>query len=356
MALRRDITGGGRPERRNAARLAISYVVPLATAVDEDVEELASYLRDLARHVDDVIVVDGSTPMAVASHRQAFGRDVRTVEPWMRTPMGKVGNVLTGVQLAEHEHVVVADDDVRYEPGELHALGHLLVDATVVRPQNWFDPLPWHARFDTARTLLARATGGDWPGTLAFHRSALLAAGGYAGDVLFENLELVRTLRAAGGSEHLALDLLVRRVPPTPAHFRGQQVRQAYDELARPARLLLSLAVLPAAASTWALGRRAPVLLGAATTAAAAEAGRRRAGGKARYPASSSLLAPVWLAWRSVCSWLALGALLRGGARYRGTRLRRAATSPRALRRRFETGCAATDDAAGSTCVAQRVP
>ena len=46
-----------------------------------------------------------------------------------------------------------------------------LATADVVRPQNYFQPLPWHARWDTGRMLLNRVTGGDWPGTLGVRRS-----------------------------------------------------------------------------------------------------------------------------------------------------------------------------------------
>src|SRR5918912_708810 len=76
-----------------------------------------------------------------------------------------------------------------------------LDSADVVRPQNYFDPFPWHACLDTARSLLNRISGGDWPGTLGVRRSRLLATHGYDGKVLFENLELVRTVKAAGGVE-----------------------------------------------------------------------------------------------------------------------------------------------------------
>jgi hypothetical protein len=41
----------------------------------------------------------------------------------------------------------------------------------------------------------------------------------------------------------------------------------------------------------------------------------------------------VWLAERSVTVWMAIGARLRGGVRYRDARLRRAANPLRALRR-----------------------
>jgi hypothetical protein len=93
--------------------------------------------------------------------------------------------------------------------------------------------------------------------------------------------------------------------------------------------LLLPLAVV-------ALARRRLVALvaGMAGASVVAEIGRRRAGGRAVYRVSSTLLAGPWLLWRSVCSWAALGARLRGGVRYRDVRLARAATPRRELQRR----------------------
>jgi hypothetical protein len=295
--------------------------------------ELATYLREIADHTDDVLVVDGSSEEAIASHRNAFGCRIRVVPTEHRTLMGKVGNVLTGLDLARHDKVVIADDDVRYTAEQLRELATRLDEAAVVRPQNYFTPLVWHARIDTARTLLARVTGGDWPGTLGVRRSLVLRAGGYAGDVLFENLELVRTVRVAGGREQVALELLVARRPPATAHFARQQVRQAYDELARPTRLIASLLVLPLC-TVAAVRRRWRLIFGATVgVTVAAEAGRRRAGGRSVFPASSSLLAFPWLVWRSACSWAALVAYARGGAKYRDTRIRRAATPERTLRK-----------------------
>jgi hypothetical protein len=172
----------------------------------------------------------------------------------------------------------------------------------------------------------------DYPGTLAVRRAAFLSAGCYDGNVLFENLELMRTLRAAGARLAPAPDVFVRRLPPDFRHFAGQRVRQAYDSLAQPPRLAAELALLPAAAFA-TVTRRYWLLAGATGTAAAlAEVGRRRHDGAAVFPWYLPLLAPVWLAERSVCSWLALGCRLRGGVRYRGQRLPRAATSVRVLR------------------------
>ena len=67
---------------------------------------------------------------------------------------------------------MIADDDVRYEPAALRRAAELLDEHDLVRPQNFFEPLPWHARWDTARTLLNRGFGRDYPGTLAVRRLA----------------------------------------------------------------------------------------------------------------------------------------------------------------------------------------
>jgi hypothetical protein len=305
----------------------LSYVLPLrARAACPD---LTGYLRWLAPRAD-VVVVDGSGPGVFACHHEWWGEIVRhvPVHPGRRSPMGKVGGVLTGMDLARERLVVIADDDVRYDDVTLERMEALLARAEVVRPQNVFSDWPWHARWDTGRTLLARVTGGDWPGTLGVHRDVVRGAGGYAGDVMFENLELVRTVRAAGGRELVAYDLYVRREPPTARHFWGQRVRQAYDELARPTRLAAQLAVLPALVVG---GRRAGVAL-ALGAVAAAEAGRRRARGAAAFPATTSLFAPLWLGERAVTSWLAVASRLRyGGVRYGGTVLRASATPARRL-------------------------
>ncbi len=230
----------------------------------------------------------------------------------------------TGVRAADHEQVVIADDDVRYDEAALTAVHRLLGRADLVRPQNYFDPLPWHAWWDTGRTLLNRALGADYPGTLAVRRSTFLAMGGYDPDVLFENLELIRTVRGHGGIEAAPAWLYVRRLPPDAAHFRGQRVRQAYDDLAQPARLLTVLAVLPAVAVA---SRRPGLLLGAvAGVVALAETGRRRAGGGRVFPPTTALAAPLWLLERGVCGWLALAQrFLLGGVRYSDTRIRQAA-------------------------------
>lgn len=306
------------------ALLPITYVLPLRA--DGPDPELDAYLHRLSREVDDLIVVDGSAPEVYEGHDRRWPEAVRHLRPEELTPMGKVGNALTGLAVARHELVVIADDDVRWTPDLLQRAIAAMGDAGVARPQNRFVPAPWPARWDTGRILLHRALGGDWPGTLLVRRAALPR--GYAGDALFENLELVRTVRADGWREQVLLDVVVDRRPATTAKFVEQRVREAYDEWARPGYLLAELALLPAVLR-WRGKGVATVAAGAVGLAAI---GRRRAGGAAYWPATAPLWAPAWLAERAFTSWCALGLRLVGGARFGGSRLPLAAHSLRRLR------------------------
>jgi hypothetical protein len=310
----------------------MDYVVPLKASPVADISELGRYVRRISSWVR-VIVVDASSPAQ-------FQRNERHLEaathvrpsPEYTFANGKVRGVRTGFDLCTSDRVVLADDDVRYEPRDLIRIEALLDEHDLVRPQNYFSPAPWHAQWDMARSLLNRALGpGDFPGTLGLRLTPDLRHAGYDGDVLFENLELIRTVRAGGGRE-LICDLFVRRLPPTTSHFVRQRVRQAYDSQAQPGRLLVELALLPGV--LMAARRPARLLLAAVAAVGLAEIGRRRGGGAAYFSRWAPLFAPAWLAERAVCGWLAVGQrLLRGGVWYSGQRIRRAAHSERWLRR-----------------------
>ena len=317
----------------------VSYVLPLRTGSPVSIEFLA-YLAAIARWdcVAEVIVVDGSDPEVFDNLERRRSCDVRHAEIDARFAClknGKVAGVLTGVRLTSHQYLVLADDDVRYDECSLLEMGRWLAQADVVAPQNYFDPLPWHACLDSARTLINRVTGGDWPGTLGVRRSAILATGGYDGDVLFENLELIRTMEAAGGVVARPLDLFVRRLPPSAHHFWSQRVRQAYDEFARPGRLLFWLGVLPVGTAVTASGGPAVLALVALLSMLIAQAGRIVAGGRRVFPLRTVVVAPLWVLERAICAWLAVASrLIWGGVPYGGRILARAATPARLLRRR----------------------
>jgi hypothetical protein len=325
-------------------RIPISYVLPLRWEDDSRWPELRAYLRGISALLEEVLVVDGSPHGIFEAHAADLEGTCRHVapDPSLDFRMGKVTGVTTGVLAARHQRVVIADDDIRYDEAGLQRVAAMLDAADLVRPQNHFDPLPWHARLDTARTLLNRVlTGdrefpvGDFPGTLAIRRSVFLATGGYDGDAMFENLELMRTVYASGGRIATPLDLYVRRIPPTNAHFRSQRVRQAFDDFAVPRRMAFFLALPPLVAVAAFRRWWRALFAGAAGIATVAEAGRRRAGGRSRFPASASVLAPLWALERGLSAWLAVQRRLQlGGVRYAGSVVPLAANSVAELRRR----------------------
>ena len=316
----------------------LSYVLPLRSRPgDGGTEELTEYLEWLAERVD-LVIVDGSEPSSFLTHHDRWARLASHVPPAddIRYANGKVRGALTGLRLAAHELVVIADDDVRYDEQGLERMAQLLAGADLVRPQNYFDPLPWHARWDTARILLNRAIGSDFPGTLGVRRSFLRSVGGYDGDVLFENLELIRTVTAGRGRVVDAPALFVRRRPPTVARFLEQRPRQAYDDWAPtdPIRRLPRRRT----------GRRCR---GSPSTPRSRHRGGVRDPGRElrtvpqRGPPGlrSALAVPrsaLDLSERAVLVWLALIRRLVGrGSPYAGAFIRRAANPPRVLRRRL---------------------
>jgi hypothetical protein len=319
---------------------SVTYLLPIRRMTVSPDDELPAYLAGIAEVVEQVIVVDGSPPAVFDAHARAWSSGIRHVPADLVCggANGKAVGVRTGMAIARTDYVIIADDDVRYGTAELKAVATALVGADIVRPQNFFDPLPWHALLDEGRSLIARATGGDWPGTLGVRRSTYVRAGGYDPDVLFENLELVRTIRAAGGTERLLENTFVARRPPTTSHYLDQRVRQAYDEFARPARLAVQLAFAPAAALLLHEAGLVGAIVFIVFASALAEAGRRRGGATRYFSVSVSLLAFLWVLERAMTSWIALGARLAGGIPYAGGRLRTAATPAHILRKRFCEG------------------
>ena len=323
----------------------ISYVLPIRCDGNcGGHPDLGQMLRRLHDRGVEVIVADGS-PASVLSgpHGSSFAgfRRVsvgRIAANWN----GKVAGVHAGVLAATHERIVLADDDVLYDVPTLVAVASLLDEADLGVPQNFFEsPHRWHALWDTGRMMLNRAFAHDFPSTFALRRSMFVRMGGYDGDVLFENLELIRTVEAARGRIAWAPNLFVPRFPPTRATFARQRIRQAYDSFAQPTRLAAELCLAPAIA--WGIARHRRVLTGGIlTVVVAAEVGRRKRGGKRKFPILASLLAPGWVLERSVCVWGAVGLrLIKGGVRYRDGRLQRAGSSKRELRcRQGDSHCA----------------
>jgi hypothetical protein len=312
-------------------QFSAEYILPLKWSDDGFADSLTEYFRWLSTRID-VTVIDGSPQQLFDEHCRQWSNFVRLAPPgsWPG-PNGKVAGVVTGIRMARHDYAIVADDDVRYDEHSLSEVIGALRRADLVRPQNYFLHWPWHARWDNGRTLINRAIGSDYPGTFGLRLSDSLRSDGYSGEALFENLELIRTIRAGGGSEVRLDGVFVGRVPPSSRHFIGQRVRQAYDDFAQPGRLVAELCLLPIIL----LSARRPKLLLVLSAAAIAlaEWGRRRAGGDRVFPGTGALWAPLWVAERALCVWLALGSRLRGGVKYNGARIALAAHTLASLRK-----------------------
>ena len=303
----------------------LSYILPPEPSRGRERRELDRYVRWLSRRVQ-LIVVDGSDPDRVRAHRERWGSIATLAVPDadVRCLNGKVRGVLTGLRRARHEHVIIADDDVRYDDEALR-MQELLRNADLVRPQNFFDPIPWHAHWDTSRMLLNRALGNDHPGTLGVRRSFLTSIGGYDGGVLFENLELVRTVLAAGGRVVDAPEMYVRRLPPTTARFLNSAFARRTTTWRNP----------PGWRSSWCSGRRLDggaastwgFLAAAVASVLVAQVGRLRHGGNRVFDRVSPFFAPFWMVERACLVWLAVfRRFSRGGCTYAGGVIRRAAT------------------------------
>ena len=324
------------------SRLAAEYVLPLRWADDREFDDLTQYLGWLAGQLD-VTVVDGSRPPIFERHAAAWGGRVRHLAPTVPVRgNGKIAGVISGVCAARHEAVIIADDDVRgiEQPSE-RAIE--LLDRGDRSVRRTFRPTPWHAKWDTGRSLVNRAVGGDYPGTYAVRRSTFVRMGGYAGDVLFENLELARTVIAHGGTEVVGPTCcFVDRRPPTTRHFLGSGCGRPTTTSRNPASSVVE-AKRPARAgprpSPLAANLRHPAIRRRDHRGAARpdrwpwrRLGRRIDGGMepSTHP-TAALLAYAGLAERMLTIWIAIGYRLRGGIPYAGSRIRLAAHSAATL-------------------------
>jgi hypothetical protein len=230
-----------------------TYLLPIrrVRADSAEAEEFAAYFRLLSGAGCEVLVVDGSPPEVFAAHARAWASACRQVpvDPQYQYLNGKVNGVHTGVDLASCERIVLADDDIRYTAADIERACALLDRHEMVRPQNYFAPLPWWARMEAARMLINRGTlrAGDYPGTCAFRRSTCLRVGHYDGDVLFDNEEIVRHFALSGADTLCATDFFILKRPPTLPKWLEQRPRQAYEDFVMRAKTALFAALIPLA-------------------------------------------------------------------------------------------------------------
>ena len=292
-----------------------TYLLPIrrATFSPTEARELAVYFGTLNDADCDVLVIDGSPSPVFQQHDDAWHSVCRheQVDRSFGYLNDKVNGIHTGVRLAAAEKIVLADDDIRYNAAEIERVCELLDNFDVVRPQNYLAPLPWWAWMEAARMLINRATlrTGDYPGTCAFRRSAMLHVGPYDGDVLFDNEEIIRHFARAGATISYATNLFVRKRPPSFRKWIEQRPRQAYEDFGLRAKtaLFLSLPMLAIwiAAFGWKSFVTSFLCLAIAAVLLAA-AGRFRGAASAYFPIFVCFFAPLWILERSASTYWAL--------------------------------------------------
>lgn len=316
------------------SQLNCTYVLPIRRIRfnPSDAEALRRYVNMLEETGCEVIIADGSAPGVFDEYSNVLGAVCRHVRVDRRFGYlnDKVNGIYTGIELASFDRLIVADDDIRYSTGNIRSIMHLLDHNEVVRPQNFFDPLPWWAKMEAARMLINRALlpAADYPGTCAFRRARMLAAGPYDGDVLFDNEELIRHLAQDGCTLAYATDLFVRKCPPSFPKWIEQRPRQAYEDFGMRLKTTLFLVLLPLFFLIGSLFGIAGVVVFLLTLSVLATllATRGRARGEARqfFPAHCCFFAIFWMLERMLSTYWALyWYLTRGGYPFGGRVLSR---------------------------------
>lgn len=300
-----------------------TYLLPIrrVRGCETELANFADYFRLLATAGCEVLVVDGSPPAVFAENDRAWNGLCHhiTVDPQYPYLNGKVNGIHTGVDKASCEKMIVGDDDIRYTAENITRMCALLDQYEMVRPQNYFYPLPWWARMEAGRMLINRGVlpTGDYSGTCGFRRTTMLRVGHYDGDVLFDNEEMVRHFAVSGATIAHATDFFIQKLPPTLNKWWEQRPRQAYEDFIMQFKTALFLALLPVAivlGLIWGL----KVTLGYALVVAIASTllalRGRRDGAQQFFPLVICLYAPLWVLERSLSVyWAVYWWLVRGG-------------------------------------------
>ncbi|MFL6515964.1 MAG: hypothetical protein ACJ8M1_13180 [Chthoniobacterales bacterium] len=351
-----------------------TYLLPIrrSTFNNAEAQTIASYLAVIRSEVSEIILVDGS-PADVFNAQGALWSGVcrhERVDRRFGFLNDKVNGIQTGVRLAANEHIILADDDIRYTPADIEQIIVLLERFEVVRPQNYFrfrnvasvagrgslsasarnaggnqDEDQWPAasatdhgqdaqatggipaRMEASRMLINRATlrTADYPGTCAFRRGTFLRSGRYDGDVLFDNEELIRHLVRGGAQTCFANDLFIRKRPPAFRKWIEQRPRQAYEDFglrAKTAMFALLPLLITGCGLVWGLNTMfiAAVVL-ALLAVALAMGGRARGQARRFFPAHICWFAPLWVFERVISTYWAFYWFLRKGGYPFGERL-----------------------------------
>ncbi|HEY0658194.1 MAG TPA: glycosyltransferase family 2 protein [Pyrinomonadaceae bacterium] len=310
-------------EKGSSNKIICTYLLTIRRVEfsPKEAEDFRTYFGLLGFAGCETLVVDGSPPEVFEKHSEVWRNVCHhvAVDTQYKYLNGKVNGIHTGVALAGHNRIILADDDIRYAPDDVRRMADLLENYEMVRPQNYFRPLPFWARTEAARMLLNRAwiDEGDYSGTLGVTKNAMIRVGHYDGDVLFDNEEIVRHFRLKGANIKYARDFFILKLPPTFGKWIEQRPRQAYEDFVMRAKTLffLSLPVV-LAVTAWNAGWRLCLtyIVVIAISAILTAAFGLTDGATRFFPITVILYAPLWIAERSISTyWAFYWYFTRGG-------------------------------------------
>lgn len=282
-----------------------------------EAQDFKNYFQILKRAGCEVLIVDGSPAEIFSAHDAIWCKSkdeaIRhvTVNPQYTYLNGKVNGIHTGVALAAHEKIILADDDIRYTHENVRRMNALLSEYEMVRPQNYLRPLPFWARMEAARMLINRAwiREGDYPGTLGITRAAMRRVGHYDGDVLFDNEEIVRHFRVHKAKIFYARDFFVLKRPPSLSKWLEQRPRQAYEDFVmRTKTAFFFLLPIVFIAALLIFGWQAALTLALIVACGGILLAAKGLGDSAMrvFPVSICLYAPLWILERTGSTYWAL--------------------------------------------------
>jgi hypothetical protein len=262
-------------------------------ASTEELHDLAGYLSSLSVCDFDIAIID---TLPNAENR----RVLRWVGRYIPAKTC-VDPVRAALDIASCEKVIVADAQVRYAHDALDHLCALLDLHEVVEPQDYFEPLPWWGGLEAGRLLLRRGIGPRTEDAVTFGFRKRTVRGLRSIDSSIVTDHPVRRLESLGAEVFCAMEIFVRRIPPTLDRWLRDRPRQ-FDQPAiffgvLPLALILSLLIDP---------RVAVLYLGLLGFCALALAIRGRIGAASFFPLRVCFYAPVWLLERSISVYWAL--------------------------------------------------
>lgn len=292
-----------------------SYVVFLESeSAARDQEELAAYLSTLGVAGCEVIVVDPSPPFRFELNARVLrwvGRHVAFAAGHCGAD-GRLDYVHAADLLASCEKVIVATDEVRYEPESIAAMCETLDSHDAVEPEDFFEIGPWWSGVEAGRLLAQRAIepGSSHCVTFGFRKSALASLRPLAAILPPPQ----HRLALAGADVCTKSGVYVKRVSGGFTDWLARRTRIAALAFASPVRSALFFAVLPLLVALVILGglRLAGMFALLLAVFATAAAIRGRSGASGVFPLRACLFAPLALLESSVSIYLALFLKMRG--------------------------------------------